>query len=103
MRKITKEAVKAFFSGRSFNSGNTRVDISGNCVSMYLHGNCIASIQKGNIYFSDCKWQTATTKERLNGIFNYLRIPGIFQKNFTWYRDNVEIIPGSTNRIPYNI
>ena len=65
MRKITEQAVKAFYLNEKFSQGNTSV-IDG---AMYLHGNKIAVLDgKEGIKFSLCGWNTTTTRERLNGI-----------------------------------
>ena len=96
MRKITQNAVSAFFAGRSFSSGNTVVTVSSSlrCTSMLLHGNKIATRYAGlpYIHVSDAGWQTNTTKERLNGILEHVGITGackIGQKDFAWYwREN---------------
>jgi hypothetical protein len=96
MRKITANAVSAFFAGRSFSSGNTTVsiqDATGDA-SMLLHGHTIAVHYPatGNIHISDAGWQTNTTKERLNGILEHVGVIGackIGQKDFAWYwREN---------------
>jgi hypothetical protein len=86
MRKITSEAVKAFFAGYSFKKDNTEVVISDNERRFYLHGHCIAKRIIGDgLYLSHCNWQTNTTKERLNGILSEYRSAWIYQKNYQWY------------------
>lgn len=69
MRKISMDAVRAFYNKRVFNSPNTRVsmDVRGN-PRMFLFGNCIAWIKDGTIWFSFCGWNTTTTRERLRTI-----------------------------------
>lgn len=88
MRKITQNAINAFLSGKNYCEGNTSVQCSGYTVTMFLHGNDIATreIETGRIYISNAGWPTATTKERLNGI------PGVFiqQRKGTWYLNGVE-------------
>lgn len=82
MRKITQQAVAAFQEGRDFSKSNTQVQVSGESVFMYLHGNNIAHKDaKGNLEITNCGWFSNTTKERLNGL------PGvnIYQKDFEWY------------------
>lgn len=81
MRKVTREAVSAFINGRAFKSGNTQVTVDGPKTTMRLHGNAIATICDGRLVISDGGWQTATTKERLNGL------PGVsvHQKDYQWY------------------
>ena len=85
MRKITKESVKALFNNDNLNKQNM-------CVSngvMKLHGNDIAWLEDTahgkTITISDAGWDTVTTKERLNGILDYLDLGKIFQKDFVWY------------------
>lgn len=80
MRKIEKEMCKALCEGRSFSSGNTRVGPvkplgKQTFQDVYLFDNRIATIyREGNVFtlidFSDCGWPTATTRSRLNAIWN---------------------------------
>lgn len=83
MRKITQNAINAFLSGKNFSGGNTCVQCSSHTVTMFLHGNDIATreIDTGKIYIQNAGWPTRTTKERLNGI------PGVSiqQKKGKWY------------------
>lgn len=82
-RKITQDAVRAFMSDTNWRRDNTEVRTSGDSTRMYLHGNCIARRfpQTGDIHVSDGGWQSATTKERLNGI------PGVrvHQRDHQWH------------------
>lgn len=76
MRKITQQAAEAFWNYEPFNSGNTRVKAlytspGVNIVGaiMELHGNAIARVQDGKLYMTLAGWATATTRERLNGVY----------------------------------
>ncbi len=69
MRKITKEASKAFFDRRRFKKDNTRVRVSDNGnVSLWLFGQMIAWTFDGKIYFSMRGFPTVTTRDRLRGL-----------------------------------
>lgn len=100
MRKITKESVNAFLSGKEYKGGNMRVSnltFNGqNFSNMYLHGNLIATInpEKTKILISNRGWFTATTKERLNALPNVR----IVQKNWDWYL-NGKVWDGKTIEI----
>lgn len=85
-RKITTNAINAFISGRPFSSSNTTVEVEGNSVRLYLHGNLIAKKEDGKLYVTNAGWQSNTTKERLNGL------PGVSvsQKNYEWYLNGVK-------------
>lgn len=86
MRKITQDAVHAFHNGYNFKRDNTRVvkEHSG-LVTMYLHGNCIATNGfLSGIMISNGGWSSNTTKERLNGVIGRGRI---VQRNHQWYLD----------------
>ena len=81
MRKITKESVKAFFNNTNYSKSNTFIVNN----KFYLHNNLIAEIKDNKLILSNCGWFSNTTKERLNGILNYIGNSGIYQKNFIWY------------------
>lgn len=87
MRKITLKTAEAFLNRRAMKMDNT--EVKGRYIStngkgeeikdangfvemyLYLHGNLIANfnqIQKG-LYFTLAGWNTPTTRERLNGLF----------------------------------
>lgn len=78
MRKVTREAAQALEGSYCMSSGNTTVALEskqgntgGYLVSVLkLHGNVIAEYETYTLRLSDCGWQTATTKERLNGILH---------------------------------
>ena len=92
MRKITKDAIRAFYAGKSFKRGNTKVrvfidyawDMEHNRkrVQLVLHGNVIAEyVNGGDLIISNGGWSSNTTKERLNGLTGV----HIKQKDFVWY------------------
>ena len=87
MRKITRLAIDAFLTATPFKQSNTEVVVDETSSDLRLHGNTIAAQfhGNGNIYITNCGWQTNVTKERLNGI------PGvnIVQKNFQWFLNGV--------------
>ena len=84
MRKITRDACAAFQQAITFDSANTRVSVCpmfyASSVTLYLQSHAIAR-RRTNIpgfEITTAGWQTATTKERLNGL------PGVqvYHKNF---------------------
>lgn len=83
MRKITQQIADAFKQGKSKSNGNTWTN--GNLV--FLHTNKIVERDEhGNIHMSLAGWNTATTRERLNGIASALGLNASFnQKNFEPY------------------
>ena len=89
MRKVTKETVAALVAGVKLSKGNTQVKelVETLLYSMELHGNKIAELDRvtGELTISDCGWKSVTTKERLNGILDYFKLPKITQKNYVWY------------------
>jgi hypothetical protein len=92
MRQITKLAVEKFFKGDNFSKTNTKVwsgyECSTQLVSrLLLHDNEIATRTEGRdtILIDTCGWISNTTKERLNGVLDYLGLERIQQNNFKWY------------------
>jgi len=85
MRKITNEAVKAFYNGENFRLWNTEVKHNWNIAKMYLHGNLIATKQGNNIWISGAGCRTNTTKERINWVLWYFTDLYVYQKKFNWY------------------
>lgn len=81
MRKVTKQTVQAFIEGRSKSVGNT--ESHGH--KLTLHGNDIAiRLPDGTIQVTLAGWGTPTTRERLNGITEYLGLGRCFhQQNHT--------------------
>lgn len=86
MKAITVLASSKFWNGEEMKSSNTRVEISKNEIQLYLFDNLIAVKfrNENKIMVSNCGYETATTKERLNGILFPIGYK-IFQKMFTWY------------------
>ena len=60
---------------------------------LLLHGNIIATATKKainnkyetTITMTSAGWNTVTTKERLNGLLQFLNAGGIYQKDFQWF------------------
>ena len=67
-RKITEEAVNAFYNRQKFNKSNMSVDIEDGVVELKLHGNTIAGMDHMGVWITDAGWPTRTTFERLNGL-----------------------------------
>jgi len=86
MRKITKESVSAFNYNEDFRKANMRVENTLRTSSMFLHNNLIAHKDENGLYITNAKWQSNTTKERLNGLNGV----SIQQKNFVWYLNDRE-------------
>lgn len=89
MRKITKEAIKAFYSAEKFSSSNTVVEVLPNVTILKLHGNTIAyryNDPERTLSITNCGWFSNTTKERLNAIDGV----HIVQKKGIWYLNGKE-------------
>lgn len=90
MRKITQDSVNAFMNGENFRKQNMEVDAERGIVSLFLHGNLIATRTKRHGKWStqitNAGWKSNTTKERLNAI------PGvnIYQRKGVWYLNDKE-------------
>jgi hypothetical protein len=82
MKKVTETIANAFAQGSKKSIGNTETD--GN--AFYLHGNKIAEWREDGLHMTLAGWNTATTRERLNGIAEVLGLKVSFtQKAFEPY------------------
>jgi hypothetical protein len=89
MRLIEKEMVSAIKSRTNWAKANTMVitDGGGFRTRVYLHGNLIAVIDNltKTVRLNSCRWQTPTTKSRLNCILDALGCTGyVAQRNHKW-------------------
>jgi len=86
MRKITQTTAEAFLNKKPMTLGNTSVTVGHlayndktspiNESTLFLHGNEIANfnfIGRG-LWFTLAGWNTTTTRERLNGLFQTLNL-----------------------------
>lgn len=93
MRKITKEAVRAFWNGKNYSNNNTHViqePVGPEKANFILHHNEIATLKRdGRLFINNCGWETSTTKERLNGILNgidaHKYLGYLYQEKRIWY------------------
>ena len=72
----------AFQNSRSLTIGNSRT----NGESLWLFGNKIAEIRRDGLWICNGGWDSATTKERLNGLSGV----HIVQRGGTWYLNGLE-------------
>ena len=88
MRKIEKTVCGAFVSGLSASQSNTYTTGE----ELYLHGHKIAYRDiNGNIFVSNCGWETRTTQSRINAVCRLLGMRSkAFTKNFDMYIENME-------------
>ena len=69
MRKITKEACKAFYDCKRYKKDNTEVKLDENGMPrLYLFDVMIAWAPLGIVWFSMRGYNTVTTRERLRGL-----------------------------------
>lgn len=72
MRKIERQVIEAVQAGREFSGGNTRVQVEGDRVSVFLHGSEIfRKFGEGSAaveVFTLAGWSTPTTKSRLRAL-----------------------------------
>lgn len=96
-RKITEQAVQAFYKGVPFKGNNTTVEIQNTAnklTVMKLFGNEIAYIvhKTGALVITNAGYKTDTTKERLNGLDGV----SIHQSKGVWYLNGKEWDGNST-------
>lgn len=122
MKKISKEAAKAFVNFQSFKRSNTEVVVNKKigCVEMFLHGNMIAKAGSNNlqttlfrsdfVVLSSCGYLTNATKERLNALLKIFEESFLFpnyhsckiiQRNFRWFLQT--IVPKHSNDLYFLI
>ena len=82
MRKITIAICSAFQNRQSLTMGNSHTDSHG----LYLFGNCIAKHSENGLMVCSGGWQSATTKERLNGLAGV----SVNQAKGVWYLNGNE-------------
>ena len=87
--KTSRKAADLFLTRKAGKvSSNTYVDVNDEGVStLYLHHSPIALYDGQRLRINNHGYTTHTTKERLNAL------PGvnIYQKNWTWYLNEVEM------------
>jgi hypothetical protein len=98
MRVVEHKMIEAMRCLQCRKFGNTEVRTDNGVVSVYLHGNRIATVWDGGFRLSDCGWRTNTTKSRLNALLDFWGYPRIYQKNFEWYVGNEEWTGTMENR-----
>lgn len=86
MRKIEKAMCEAVQMRTNWSESNTIVEVFGDEVTVYLHGNAIYRVVDGVKYFTLAGWNTPTTRSRLHA----LGVP-VTQKHFAPMYNGVEI------------
>lgn len=88
MRVIERKMLDAIRQGKSWTCSNTRVDVCGDSVRVYLFNNLICMIDNGlsgREMYVKTTYQSATTKSRLNAILREFCNTSIYQKDYIWY------------------
>ena len=80
MRAIEKRMVQALQSKCNFNETNTCVEFDNGNAYVYLFGNLIYKVVKGQAYFTLAGWNSPTTRSRLSAIGIH-----VTQKDWTPY------------------
>lgn len=101
MREITEKSVAAFKSATNVSISNTNVLSYESRVTMFLHGNRIAELDRRNSELTiwNCGYRTNVTKERLNGILFAYDLDKIIQKAGVWYRADKKFIDGEVIKL----
>ena len=89
-RKITEQAIEAFYNNETFKGANTTVELKeysdAKVTILKLFGNEIAYLHHNMVHITNAGWKTNTTKERLNG----LKGVSISQIKGKWYLNGNE-------------
>jgi len=98
MRATSEKIIKLIVNKKEGTvSVRDRVEKHDDTMCALLHGTVYAEISdmaiKLGVYGG--RWQSATTKQRINAIAFFYGLPGIYQKNYIWYwADNNAIYTG---------
>ena len=86
MKVIERKMLQAVKLGKSADLGNTRIVANDASVKVYLFNNLIATLD-GDTGTLDVitRYQSATTKSRLNVILRAFANTSIYQSDFIWY------------------
>ena len=88
-RAITTNAIEKFLNAETFKSGNTSIEVLPNVTILKLFGNAIAyqyNDPERTLSITNCGYETATTKERLNALPNV----NIKQVKGKWFLNGAE-------------
>ena len=97
MKVIERKMLHAIKSGKSADLGNTRI-VAGDTTKVYLFNNLIAELDTtAGTLDVITRYQSATTKSRLNVILREFANTSIYQSDFVWfYADNTRTNNGRT-------
>lgn len=86
MRVIERKMLDAIRTGKSWELDNTRVYVNpSGTIDVHLFNNLICIIKPNDTLWVATRWQSATTKSRLNAILADYNLPTICQRNYVWY------------------
>ena len=86
MKVIERKMLHAIKAGKSADLGNTRIVTGIDVSRIYLFNNLIATIDCGTGELDVItRYQSATTKSRLNAILREFANTSIHQTNYIWY------------------
>jgi hypothetical protein len=86
MRKIESQMLTAIKTGKCTNLGNTTIDVWDNVTTVRLFNNVIARFDFGTGELEiTTRYQSATTKSRLNAILREFANTSIHQTNYVWF------------------
>jgi hypothetical protein len=103
MRKIEQGMIHAILNKKNFSCSNTKVEVAGDVMDVFLFGHHIAEITDQTVRINNQGYTTSTTKSRLNSILRKFcegRI--LYQKDFVWYISGEPILNNSCE-YPSNI
>jgi hypothetical protein len=88
MRKITEEAMKAFYNNERFKKSNTEVCVNEFSTQLKLYGHTIATLYSNkNLEITTWDYNTSTARERLNGLKGVtvrLKLGQLYLNNNKW-------------------
>ena len=108
MRTVESRLIRAFLSlNEASPSPHDRIEVNAAGVRALLYGTCYCSYrfstQSLTLGVPGGRWQTATTKSRINAFAHHFSVPGLYQESFHFYWSDGEPYTGTKTYSPITL